>query len=92
MEKFFYRVQIDDTILSICQRFNCSMGKVISTNQLKSEVRAGDVLLIESENVVYMVKPSDTLEGIAKKFCIAPDSILAKNKIPYIFCGLIIRL
>ena len=92
MEKFFYRVQIGDTVLSICQRFNCSMGKLIFLNQLKGEISAGDILLIEREQNVYMVKPSDTLEEIANKFCLSPEYILEKNHIPYIFSGLIISI
>ncbi len=92
MEKFFYRVQKGDTILSLCQKFSCSMGRLIFVNQLKEEVCAGDILLIEREKNTYMVKPTDTIESIAKKFCLSPEFILQKNNIPYIFCGLIIAL
>ena len=92
MEKFFYRVQSGDSILSLCQRFNCSMGKLISLNGLVREIRAGDILFVEREKQVYMVKPTDTLNSIAKKFCVLPQSILEKNRIPYIFCGLIIAI
>ncbi|MBO7149557.1 MAG: LysM peptidoglycan-binding domain-containing protein [Clostridia bacterium] len=92
MKKFFYRVQKGDTVLAICQRFSCSMGKLIFINQLKSEVSAGDILLIERERKTYLVKPIDTIEKIANKFCISPQSILEKNCVPYIFCGLIIAI
>lgn len=68
------------------------MGKLIFNNQLKRDVMAGDILLIEREQSVYMVKPSDTLEEIAKKFCLSPEHILEKNQVPYIFCGLIIAI
>ena len=68
------------------------MGKLIFINQLKSEIRAGDILLIEREKRVYMVKPTDTIEKIAKRFSTSPEQILADNHIPFVFCGLIISL
>jgi len=92
MEKFFYRVQAGDSVLSVCQRFNCSMGKLISLNELKTEICAGDVLLVEREKTIYMVKATDTLEKIAKRFNLSPQCILEKNCVPYIFCGLIISV
>ena len=92
MEKFFYRVQTDDSVLTVCQRFNCSMGKLISLNELKKEISAGDILLIEKEKMVYMVKPTDTIEKIAKKFSVSKEHVLEKNCVPYIFCGLIISV
>lgn len=92
MEKFFYRVQTGDSVLSVCQRFNCSMGKLISINGLKAEICAGDILLVEREQRVYLVKPTDTLEKIAKKFNLAPQQILDNNCVPYVFCGLIISV
>ena len=92
MEKFFYRVQSGDSVLSLCQRFNCSMGKLIFVNQLKMEISAGDILLIEREKRVYMVKQCDTIEKIAKEFCLSPEQILEKNNIPYIFYGLVISV
>ena len=92
MEKFFYRVKDGDTVLNICQSFNCSMGKLIFLNQLKKEVQAGDVLLIEREQKVYVVKVKDTLETLSKRFCIPPQKILEINHVPYIFCGLVISI
>ncbi len=68
------------------------MGGIIFINQLKEEVSAGDILLIEREKNTYLVKPTDTIEEIAKKFGVLPEHILEKNHIPYIFCGLIIAL
>ncbi len=92
MEKFFYRVQSEDNVLSICKKFSCSMGKLIFVNQLKSEVSAGDILLIEREKNIYMVKPTDTIENLSNRFGFSSEYILEKNNIPYIFCGLIISL
>ena len=68
------------------------MGRLIFINQLKGEVSAGDILLIEIENMTYLVKPTDTIEKIAKRFKVSTEYILEKNHIPYIFCGLIIAL
>ena len=90
MEKFFYRVKSGDSVLSISKRFNCSMGKLISINRLKKEVSAGDILLIEKEKNLYMVKYTDTIEKIAVRFCTTPEKILENNCLPYIFCGLLI--
>lgn len=68
------------------------MGRLIFINQLKGEVSAGDIVLIEREKKTYLVKPTDTIEKIAGRFKVSPDYLLEKNHIPYIFCGLIVAL
>lgn len=68
------------------------MGRLIFINQLKGEVSAGDIVLIEREKKTYLVKPTDTIEKIADRFGTSVDYLLEKNHIPYIFCGLIIAL
>lgn len=93
MEKFFYRVQKGDCILSICKKFNISMGRLIFENGLKKEISAGDILFIEkSDKLIYQINPTDTLEDLAKKFNIQKEMILKNNHIPYIFCGMLIEI
>ena len=66
MKKFFYRVIEGDSIISICQKFKCSVGTLIYNNNLKKEISAGDILLIEKCDNLYLVKPTDTIKSLAK--------------------------
>ena len=92
MKKFFYRVQERDSLNSIAQKFNAPIGRLIYNNNLKKEVSAGDILLIEQVKNVYLVKPLDTLSDLAKKFNLTPQEILDKNHLPYLFCGIYIEV
>ena len=38
MKKFFYRVQAGDSVLSLAQKFNLSVCKIIADNNLKKEI------------------------------------------------------
>ena len=92
MKKFFYRVQQGDTLSLIAQKFSAPIGRLIYNNNLTKEVSAGDIILVEQVEKVYVVKPLDRLEDIAKKFKLSPQEILDKNHIEYIYCGLLIEI
>lgn len=90
MKKFFYRVQDGDNAVKIAKRFGLCVFALIDGNNLKREVEAGDVLLIESRGgQEYTVKPFDTLSSVKKKFNV-DDDVFYKNNgtVPYVFCGL----
>ena len=92
MKKFFYRVMEGDSVVSVCQKFSCSVGKLIYNNNLVKELSAGDILLIEKCDNLYLVKPTDTISLIAKKFNLSEKEILEKNHLDYIFCGAFIEI
>ena len=92
MKKFFYRVQEGDSLNIIAQKFNAPIGRLIYNNNLKKEVSAGDILLIEQVQNVYLVKPLDTLSDLAIKFNLTQQEILDKNHLMYIYCGLLIEV
>lgn len=92
MKKFLYRVKAEDTVFSLSSRFNACVGKIIFDNNLTKEISAGDILLITKEEQTYEIMPTDTLESVAKKFNTTPERILRENNVPYIFCGLIIKV
>ena len=81
-----------DSVVSVCQKFSCSVGKLIYNNNLVKELSAGDILLIEKCDNLYLVKPTDTISLIAKKFNLSEKEILEKNHLDYIFCGAFIEI
>lgn len=87
MKKFFYRVQLEDSLLSISAKFCIPAGKIIKENNLDCEISAGDLLYLESNDNVktYKVMPFDTLESLAKRFNITEERLLEINCVPYIF-------
>ena len=92
MKKFFYRVLDNETAVSICQKFSCSLGHLIYNNNLKKEVSAGDILLIERCENLYLVKPTDTIKNLSTRFNKSEQEILDKNHLDYLFCGIYIEI
>ena len=91
MKKFFYRVNEGDTLSGLALKFSIPMCWLIKSNNLTSEISAGDLLYVEtSDRTLYRVNPFDTAESIGKRFGVSPDKILSENGVPYLFYGLII--
>lgn len=76
-----------DTAISICQRFSVSFASLKNNNNLTEEIKAGDILYIEEENV-YQVLPNEDFNDVAKKFGIEKEEIINKNGIDSVFFGL----
>lgn len=93
MEKFFYRVSANETVFSVANKFDLPLCAIIKDNNLKKEIREGDLLYIErAGDIVYKVTPFDTVCSIAQKFGVKEKDILQKNGVPYIFYGLTIKI
>ncbi len=93
MEKFFYRVQAGESVLSLAQKFNLSANRIIADNNLKKEISQGDLLLIcKNLNGAYKIKPFETAESLAQKAGVSPQKILSKNGVDYLFYGLMVVL
>ncbi|MGI6286209.1 hypothetical protein MHOCP_13160 [Moorella humiferrea] len=86
---FHYTVQPGDSMYSIAQKFNVSLDALIAANpQVKDPnlIYPGEVLCIPGRpgdhcrhGFIYIVKPGDTLSGIARMFGTTVDQILAAN-------------
>ena len=84
----YYRVESGDTLESISSLFNVSKNYIVLHNG--AELYAGKLLFLPETNfAVYVVKPFDTLEKIAKHFGTTTESIKQKNNITsnYVFVG-----
>ncbi len=89
MEKFFYRVNNEDTINSLCNKFNLPIGVFIKLNNLKKEIEDGDVVVIEKhKEKLYSVMPLDTLKSVAKKYNTTEEKLKETNNVEYLFYGL----
>ncbi|MBR5192460.1 MAG: LysM peptidoglycan-binding domain-containing protein [Clostridia bacterium] len=93
MEKFFYRVNSEDTVNLLCSKFNLPIGVFVSINNLKKEIEEGDLVVIEKcNNKLYFVQPLDTIKSVAKKFGTTEERLKELNKVDYIFYGLKIKV
>ena len=77
--KRFYRVQKNDTLVSVAGKFALTVTEIIRLNNLTDEIEEGDMLYLESSGTVYTVKPQDTLESICEKFSIDKETFIARN-------------
>lgn len=93
MEKFFYRAQTGDSVLTLSRKFSIPLCCLINDNNLKNEITQGDLLFINRQNFAfYTVKPLETADNIAKKFNISKEKLLKDNAVDYVFYGLILKI
>ncbi|WP_406676136.1 LysM peptidoglycan-binding domain-containing protein [Moorella sp. ACPs] len=86
---FHYTVKSGDTMYLIARRFGITLNELIAANpqiQDPNLIYPGQVLCIPGRpaihcphGFVYIVKPGDTLSGIARMFGTTVDQILAAN-------------
>lgn len=77
-----YVVQAGDTVWDIGARLNVGMYSVLWSNDLSEDdvVRPGQELHIPPvPGVAYLVKPTDTLDGIAARFKVDPITVVDAN-------------
>lgn len=89
MEKFFYRVNGGDSVLSLAAKFHVPPAVIVKENNLKEEIREGDVLFIcGARGNAYTVQPFDTIESVAARFNVEEERLKELNGVDYIFYGL----
>ena len=80
--KSYYRVKRGETLLSVSEDLLIAPFKLISDNCLSSEVREGQVLIIDKlERPLYRVKPFDNVNSVCQKFSITKEDFLLYNNI-----------
>lgn len=93
-ESFIYKVNENESLLDISNKFKISESKLMKENNLTDKnLEKGDLLFIENENnFLYTVLPLDNLNEIAKKFNVTVKHIIEKNKLnnEHIFIGQIL--
>ncbi len=85
--EFIYTVEVGETISTIAVKFSTTENLIITDNNLKKEVEAGDKLYVKRYKNVYTVCPLDTLDSVCEKFKISKEDLLFENKITYIYAG-----
>ena len=76
-----YVVKQGDTLYSIANKFNTTVEKIVSDNELThpNELVVGQTIVILRNDVNYTVKQGDTLYKIATQFGITLDALLSAN-------------
>lgn len=88
MKKIFYRVDSGETILSVSGKFRAPVSQLILDNDLKEEIEAGDLLVINlSEQDVYTVCALEDYKIISKKLGVSENELKQVNNLPYLFYG-----
>ena len=83
----------EDSLFSVCRKFNIPQTSVISLNNLKEEIKVGDILYLEKQDgVAYEVQPTDTVKSLSRKFGISENALKEKIGSDYVFYGMTILL
>ena len=92
MKKFFYRVADGDTVLLVSRNLGVPLTTLIKQNSLTAEIRAGDLLYVETENQPYIVKPFETFSKSAQKLGVSEQKLRTDNQVDYLFYGLSLKV
>ncbi len=76
-----HTVQSGDTVWQLARQYGVASSRIISDNGIKNpqNLPIGQALVILIPELVYTVKPGDTLESIAAKFAVPEIELLQNN-------------
>ena len=78
---FIYRVEDEDTLASICLRFNTTAENIIRNNK-DIPLFVGELIEIKvNEYVSHFVKPAQAIEDIATQYNVTINDIKEKNNL-----------
>ena len=82
-----YKVKKDDTVANICKNFKIDEYSLKMLNKTSS-IQANDIILIPKPyEHIYVVKPLDTYEKIAKELNVSVDKIIEVTKGKKMYIG-----
>lgn len=81
--KFWYECNSGDSVEKLAERFNLSPYKLVKDNGLKRQPKKGELLIIESGNVI-MFEPTDDIRKVLTERGIDEGDIKEKNGIEYL--------
>ena len=86
-QKFVYRISENESLFDLCLNFKVAPQRIIKINGLSKNPAPNSLIEIEKlqNTIIYQVKPSDTIDLIAQRFCTSKQKILTQNCIEYIF-------
>lgn len=88
-DRFIYKTESGDTILSIAERFHASPNALIDINGLSEEPKIGQSLIVEKvKGVFYTVKPTESIETICNYDKLKMNVLKIKNRTDFIYVGM----
>ena len=85
-KKFVYRVQEQENIFDIANRYNTTASLLISENFLTKPPNVNSFIVVDCKNKPrYEVQPSDSVASIARRFNTTGERLLELNGIDYLF-------
>lgn len=80
-ENIVYRVEKDDTLNSICQKFKTTPESIIFYHPNK-ELYEGELIIITKANkVIHVVKPLENIYTIMRKYNVSKEYIIQSNNL-----------
>lgn len=85
---FLYFVEKGDDLKSVADKFHTTQRVLIALNNLESEIKEGEYIIIEKlAGREYVVKPWDTFEKIAHNDKEQARELALKNKTELLYVG-----
>ena len=94
LQKFIYRVQVGDTLQSICEMFNTSKENILRNNSEISFYEGEIIEIKQNEFITHLVKPAETLKSIATNYLVDIEDLKEQNNLTSekLFIGQVIRI
>lgn len=81
VKQFVYRVEKNDTIASLCLKFNTSVDNIFRNNK-NIELYEGELIEIKVNNyITHIVKPMQTLAYISEKYNVSYEELKVTNNL-----------
>lgn len=91
--EIIYRAEEGDGVFLLAKKFNCPPSRIIADNNLKEQVKKGELLIIsKGEYPLYKVAAGETAQDVCSRFNVSESEFLAENKITYLFAGQLVRV
>ena len=79
--EFYYRVEVDDNIQLICQKFNTSKENILRNNNNLALYAGEWVIIKQNEFKTHIVKPMETLSSICKIYNVDKEKLKTDNNL-----------
>lgn len=88
-----YRVEENENLEKIAFKFNCPPSVIVSENNLKNEVSAGDLLAIKTGFAeLYRIKLGDDIVKLTELANLSVNKLLEINRVSYFYPWQLIAL
>ena len=88
MKRVMVRIDDKTSLEDLAEKYHTTVAAIKKLNNLHTDIFVGMRLIVEeNQGKYYTVQPFDTLDSIARKFCVSAQRIAELNSVERVFIG-----